>query len=131
MKEAAMPETPEIDDGGPVLVLQGGTDRLQLHEGGRVYRPGDALPRSLSHEQRASLRAAGIQIATVHREPVITPEGAPAELAAAEQIEPAPGGPAVIAAVEDVPKDRLHDEQQRANRAGGAASTRAKGADKA
>jgi hypothetical protein len=110
MKEAAMPETPESHEDEPMLILQGGTDALQLHEGGKVYRPGDPLPKSLSHAQRASLTAAGIRIATVHRETVVTPEGGPAEMAAAERIEPAPGGPAIVAAVEDVPARAKADE---------------------
>lgn len=89
----------------PVLILQGGTDELLLEEGGKVYRPGDRMPKSLSHERRLSLQAAGIRFETRHPEPVLTPGGAPAEMAAAEQIDPPPGGPAVVAAVEDVPKD--------------------------
>lgn len=104
-----MPVNPPVaeteHDAEPVLILQGGTDELQLEEGGTVYHPGDPMPKSLSHARRVALQAAGVRFETRHTEPVVTPDGEPATLAAAEQIDPPMGGPAVVAAVEDVPKD--------------------------
>src|SRR5436189_260575 len=46
-------------DDEPRLYLMDGIDELQLEEGGRVYRPGDAMPKNLSHAKRVSLQAAG------------------------------------------------------------------------
>lgn len=93
--------TPVNDpDAPPVLIFAGGADTLQLQEGGKVYRPGDALPR-MSQARKNELRAAGILLTTRHAEPVVTPEGQPATMAAAAQVE----GPAVVEAVEDVPKE--------------------------
>ncbi len=91
-----MPETH-----APELILLGGTDNLQLTEGGKVYRPGDPMPKNLSHKRRLSLQAAGIRFEMRYHEPVLMPDGKPAEIAAAEQID----GPAVVAAVVDQPKD--------------------------
>lgn len=91
------------DEHAPQVILIGGTDELQLEEGGKIYRPGDVMPRSLSHAKRVSLTAAGLRFETRHHEPVLTPDGQPATISAAEQIEPPPGGPAVIAAVEAGP----------------------------
>jgi hypothetical protein len=111
------PESPESHDDEPVLILQGGTDRLQLHEGGKVYVPGDRLPKNLGQQQRVSLQAAGVRFEWRYPEPVLTPDGEPATMAAAEQIDPEPGaGPVVIAAVEDVPKDRPTDPSAHAPR---------------
>lgn len=93
-----------------VLILQGGTDGLQLEDGGKVYRPGDPMPKNLAHARVVALQAAGIRFETVHAEPVLTPEGNPAEMAAAAQIDPPPGGPAVVAAIQDVPKTEASDE---------------------
>jgi hypothetical protein len=76
-----------------------GPDTLFLEEDGKAYRPGDRMPHSLSHERRVNLQEAGLRFTTVHEEPVVTPDGKPAEMAAAEQIE----GPAVVAAVDDAP----------------------------
>lgn len=104
-----MPEETTHDD-APVLVFQGGTDELRLEEGGKVYHPGDPMPKSLSHARRVALQAAGIRFETRHHEPVVTADGKPAEMAAAAQID----GPAVVAAVEDVPKT---DDEQPAPRA--------------
>lgn len=97
-----MPEEQHTAD-EPILVLVSGTDELYLDEDGKVYRPGDRMPRTLSHARRVALQAAGIRFETRHDEPVVTPEGRPAELAGAEQIDPPAGGPAVVAAVEDRP----------------------------
>lgn len=81
-----------------------GPGTLQLEEGGKVYEPGERMPGSLSAIRRAQLQAGGLRFTTVHDEPVVTPEGTPAAMAAAEQIEPPMGGPVVVAAVEDTPK---------------------------
>jgi hypothetical protein len=97
-----MPEEHNADE--PILLLMSGTDELYLDEDGKTYRPGDRMPRTLSHARRVALQAAGIRFETRHDEPVITPEGRPAEMAAAEQIDPPQGAPAVVAAVEDRPK---------------------------
>lgn len=112
-----MPEAPAHTD-EPVLIFQGGVDTLQLEEGGKEYKPGDQMPKSLSQQRRVALQAAGIRFETRHPEPVLTPDGKPAEMAAAGQIDPPPmGGPVVVAAVEDVPKaevppvDRTSNEQ--------------------
>lgn len=97
------------DEHAPELIFVGGADELRLEEGGRTYRPGDALPH-LGQARQNALRAAGIRLATRHYEPVVTPEGRPSPLAAAEQIE----GPAVVAAVEAVPPaDPTPDEPAR------------------
>lgn len=98
-----MPERDAHDD-EPTLVFLGGSDTLQLEEGGKVYLPGDPLPKNLSQARRVSLQSAGIRIETRHDEPVLAPDGTPDTHAAAGQIDPPPGSPAVIAAVEDVPK---------------------------
>lgn len=96
-------DTPTTE--APALIFTGGSDELRLEEGGKVYHPGDALPRNLSRDRLVGLRAAGIRIERRHTEPILTPDGAPATMAAAEQIDPPAGGPAVVAAVQDVPKD--------------------------
>lgn len=88
-----------MPDDEPRLYLMDGIDELQLEEDGKVYRPGDAMPKNLSHAKRVSLQAAGVRFETRHDEPVLMPDGTPAEMAAAEQIE----GPAVVAAVEPMP----------------------------
>ena len=93
------------DPQAPQLIFQGGSDELRLDPDGRVYRPGDPLP-GLSQQRRAALAAAGIRIETRHEEPVLTPDGRPATIAAAEQID----GPAVIAAVEPVTAAPADDE---------------------
>lgn len=93
-------------DDAPDLILLGGTDELRLDEdASKVYRPGDVMPRTLSHARRVQLQDAGIRFMTRHHEPVVTPEGGPARMPAAEQIDPPAGGPAVVAAVEVVPAD--------------------------
>jgi hypothetical protein len=112
-----MPIVPASNDTdvAPVLIFQGGSDELQLEPGGRVYKPGDVLPKDLSQVRKNALRAAGILLTTRHAEPVLTPEGSSATIAAAEQIE----GPAVIAAVEPAPSDAPKDEPSpRATRRG-------------
>lgn len=92
-----------MPDDEPRLYLMDGIDELQLEEDGKVYRPGDAMPKNLSHAKRVSLQAAGVRFETRHDEPVLMPDGTPAEMAAAEQIDPPAGGPAVVAAVEPMP----------------------------
>jgi hypothetical protein len=79
-------------------VFLGGADYIQKEEGGKRYLPGERVP-GLTNAQRASLVAAGLRFGTVHHEPVVTPEGEPAQMAAAEQV---PEG-SVVAAVEAVP----------------------------
>lgn len=79
-------------------VFLGGADYVQKEEGGKRYLPGDRIP-GLTNAQKASLQAAGLRFGTIHHEPVVTPEGEPAQMAAAEQV---PEG-AVVAAVEAVP----------------------------
>lgn len=96
-------------DDEPQVILVGGTDELRLEEGGRVYRPGDVLPKNLSHARRVALQQAGIRFATRHPEPVLLPDGRPAGIAAAEQID----GPVVVAAIEAVPADDPKPEQPR------------------
>lgn len=55
---------------GPDVILIGGTDELRLDDdANRVYHPGDVMPRTLTHEKRLSLQAAGIRFATRHDEP--------------------------------------------------------------
>ncbi len=98
------PAHDEHDD-EPVLVFMDGAAELQLEPDGTVYRPGDRMPKSMTQHQRVTLQAAGLRFETRHREAVVTPEGRPAELAAADHIDPPAPGPAVVAAVEDVPKD--------------------------
>jgi hypothetical protein len=80
------------------MVFLGGTDELQLHAEGKVYRPGDTV--NVTEAQRISLRRAGIALGPMPEpdEPVVTPEGQPANLKAAEGL---PAG-AVVAAIEDV-----------------------------
>ena len=80
------------------LIFVGGSDTLQLEDGGKVYRPGDVIPR-LSQERRILLQNAGIRFTTRHVEPTVTPDGKPAEMAAAEHL---PDG-AVVAAIEAAP----------------------------
>lgn len=101
------------EDRDPDLIFVGGPDELHLEEGGKAYRPGDVMPKNLSHAKRVSLVAAGVRFETRHYEPVLTPDGKPAELSAAEQIDPPAGGPAVVAAVEAVPADEPKPDQPR------------------
>lgn len=93
-----------------------GPGTLQLEEGGKVYAPGDPMPARFSDQQRVSLQATGLRFTYQHDEPVVTPDDVPAEMAAAEQI----GGPAVVAAVEDVSKDDVKSDEPapRASRKG-------------
>jgi hypothetical protein len=79
-------------------VFLGGADYIQKEEGGKRYVPGERVP-GLTNAQRVSLQAAGLRFGTIHHEPVVTPEGEPAQMAAAGQI---PEG-AVVAAVEAMP----------------------------
>lgn len=87
------------DEHAPQLIFEGGSDTLQLEDGGKVYRPGDVIPR-LSQARRIVLQSHGIRFVTRHYEPPVTPDGAPAEMAAARQI---PEG-AVVAEVVDMPQ---------------------------
>lgn len=91
---------PETKTDAPVLIFSSGADTLQLEKDGKVYRPGDQLPR-LSQARKNALRAQGIYLTSQHAEPVLTPDRETAAMAAAEQIAPPPGGPAVVAALED------------------------------
>lgn len=61
----------EAPEEGPQLYLIGGTDELWLDEAGRMFKPGDAMPRTLTAARRASLQQAGIRFETRH------PEAAP------------------------------------------------------
>lgn len=88
---------PDHDE--PQLILMDGIDELQLEEGGKVYRPGDVMPQTLSNAKRVSLQAAGVRFETRHDEPVLMPDGKPATARAAQHI----AGPAVIASIEDAP----------------------------
>lgn len=92
---------PDVEH-APELIFEGGTDILQLEPGGKEYKPGDVIPR-LSHARRVALQATGIRFTTRHHEPVVTPDGKPAAMAAAEQM---PEG-AVIVAVEAAPAAEL------------------------
>jgi hypothetical protein len=49
------------------VTLIGGTDRLQLTPGGRVYEVGDVI-HDLSDKQRLSLQANGVRFAAVHED---------------------------------------------------------------
>jgi len=62
------------DQTEPQLYLLGGTDELYLEEEGRVFRPGDAMPRTLTNAKRMSLQTAGIVFGTEHPEPVPEPK---------------------------------------------------------
>jgi hypothetical protein len=57
------------NDGEPQVYLTGGTDELWLDEAGRSFKPGDAMPRTLTAARRASLQQAGIRFETRHPEP--------------------------------------------------------------
>lgn len=81
-----------------------GPGTLQLEEGGKVYQPGDPMPQSLTDIRRVQLQGVGMRFTYQHDEPVVLPDGETAEMAAAAQIDPPMGGPAVVAAVEDMPK---------------------------
>lgn len=105
------------EEHAPQLIFEGGSDTLQLEDGGKVYRPGDVIPR-LSQERRIVLQSHGIRFSTRHYEPAVTPDGTPAEMAAARQI---PEG-AVVAAVVDMPQaeplDGASNEARATRRAG-------------
>jgi hypothetical protein len=71
-RRSAEPRDAESEQ--PQLYLVGGTDELYLEEEGRVFHPGDAMPRTLTNAKRMSLQTAGIQFGTEHPEPVAEPK---------------------------------------------------------
>lgn len=77
----------------PDVVLIGGTDELYIAEEGRAFHVGDVMPRTLTHERRLSLQAAGIKFETRHdvpADPQSKPVGQPAPAA-----EPAQDAPSI------------------------------------
>jgi hypothetical protein len=69
MQEGRDPVQRETEAEEPQLYLLGGTDELYLEEEGRVFRPGDAMPRTLTEAKRMSLQTAGLRFGTQHPDP--------------------------------------------------------------
>lgn len=66
------------DESSTHLIFVGGADELRLEDGGRAYRPGEALP-PISDEQRVALRSAGIALMTAPTSPESKPRRAAKE----------------------------------------------------
>jgi hypothetical protein len=95
-----MPRSGSSRDAGddePQIYLMDGTDELWLDEEGRMFKPGDRMPRTLTNAKRASLQAAGIRFETRHPEPVAQPRERPADA------EPEPE-PASAEAADETPR---------------------------
>lgn len=72
---------------GPEIVFIGGSDTLQLEDGGKAYQPGDVMPASLSTDRRLSLQRAGIRFEMRYPEPEPAPAAKPAKDAPAEPVK--------------------------------------------
>jgi hypothetical protein len=91
----------------PGIYLTGGTDELYLEEEGRVFYPGDRMPRTLTNAKRVSLQSAGIRFETRHAEP----EPEPKARISADEADPETGR--AERAVETRPDDKVEATQPR------------------